>query len=302
MDHRQVVQDFLVSRRAQLTPERAGLPAYGGTRRVPGLRREEVALLAGLSVDYYGRLERGNLSGASESVLEAVARALQLDDVERQHLFDLARSSSGTARPARRRKAAASPRPAITTILAGLTGIPAYVRTSRMEILAANQLCRALYGGVLDEDRLPVNLARYLFLDPHSRGFFLDWDQVADDFTGALRAQAGRDPRDKALSDLIGELSTRSDEFVARWARQNVRLHQTARKRLHNHVVGDIELTGNALELPGDDLTLIVYTADVGSTAEDQLRLLAGWTATHSAPNPSLTNPTGSTHLSPGSD
>ena len=130
-----------------------------------------------------------------------------------------------------------------------MTGVPAYVRTSRMEIVAANELCRALYGGVLDEDRLPVNLARYLFLDPHSRGFFLDWDHVADDFTGALRAQAGRDPRDKALSDLIGELSTRSDEFVARWARQNVRLHRTARKRLHNRLVGDIELTGDALEL-----------------------------------------------------
>ena len=161
-----------------------------------------------------------------------------------------------------------------------MTTIPAYVRTSRMEIVAANELCRALYGGVLDEDRLPLNLARYVFLDPHSRGFFLDWDQVADDLVGSLRTQAGRDPRDTALSDLIGELSTRSDEFVARWARQNVRLHRTARKRLHNRVVGDIELTGNALELLGDDLTLIAYTADVGSQAEDQLQLLATWTAT----------------------
>ena len=156
-----------------------------------------------------------------------------------------------------------------------------------MEIVAANELCRALYGGVLDEDRLPLNLARYLFLDPHSRGFFLDWDHVADDLVGALRVQAGRDPRDRALSDLIGELSTRSDEFVARWARQNVRLHRTARKRLHNRVVGDIELTGNALELLGDDLTLIAYTADAGSQAEDQLQLLATWTATqHTATEP----------------
>ena len=165
------------------------------------------------------------------------------------------------------------------SILAGLT-IPAYVRTSRMDIVAANELCRALYGGALDADRLPVNLARYLFLDPHSRGVFLDWESVADDLAGALRVQVGRDPRDKALSDLIGELSTRSDEFVARWARQNVRLHRTARKRLHNRVVGDIELTGSALELPGDELTLIAYTADVGSQAEDQLQLLANWAAT----------------------
>ena len=248
-------------------------------------------MLAGLSVDYYARLERGNLSGASESVLEAVARALQLDDAERQHLFDLARHTESTAsRQSRRPKPSAMPRPAVTAILAGMT-IPAYVRTSRMEIIAANELCRALYGGVLDEDRLPLNLARYLFLDPHSRGFFLDWDHVADDQVGALRAQAGRDPRDKALSDLIGELSTRSDEFVARWARQNVRLHRTARKQLHNRVVGDIELTGNALELLGDELTLIAYTADPGSRAEDQLQLLASWTATqHTVTDPATTH------------
>ena len=291
MDHRKAIRDFLISRRARLSPEQAGLPRYGGKRRVPGLRREEVALLAGLSVDYYGRLERGNLSGASESVLEAVARALQLNDAERQHLFDLARHTSAAApRVTRRKPAVPAPRPAVASILAGMTTIPAYVRTSRMEILAANELCRTLYGGVLDEDRLPLNLARYLFLDPHSRGFFLDWDHVADDLVAALRVQAGRDPRDKALSELIGELSTRSDEFVLRWARQDVRLHRTARKRLHNRVVGDIELTGNALELPGDDLTLIAYTADAGSPAEDQLRLLATWTATqHSTTQPTTT-------------
>jgi hypothetical protein len=149
-----------------------------------------------------------------------------------------------------------------------------------MEILAANELCQALYGGALDNERLPLNLARYLFLDPHSRGFFLDWDAVADDLTGALRIEAGRDPRDRALSDLIGELSTRSDEFVARWARQNVRLRRMTRKRLHDGVVGDIELTGSALELPGDDLVLIAYTADPGSQAEDQLKLLAALSAT----------------------
>jgi transcriptional regulator with XRE-family HTH domain len=280
VDHRKEVRDFLVSRRARVTPEQAGLPSYGGRRRVPGLRREEVAMLAGLSVDYYGRLERGNLAGASESVLEAVAR-VRLDDAERQHLFDLARHTETTAarRPAGPRAAAAA-RPAVTSILAGMTTIPAYVRTARMEIVAANELCRALYGGALDDDRLPLNLAWYVFLDPHSRGFFLDWDHVADDLVGSLRVQVGHDPRDKGLSNLIGELSTRSDEFVVRWARQDVRLHRTARKRLHNRVVGEIELTGNALELLGDDLTLIAYTADVGSQAEDQLRLLASWAAT----------------------
>lgn len=245
-------------------------------------------MLAGVSVDYYARLERGQLAGASESVLEAVARALRLDDAERQHLFDLARNAEHrVSRPTRRKSAPAVPRPAVTSILAGMTGVPAYVRTPRMEILAANHLCRALYGGALDEARLPLNVARYVFLDPHSRGFFLDWDAVADDLVGALRIEVGHDPRDRALSDLIGELSTRSDEFVDRWARQNVRLHRTTLKRLHNRVVGEIELTGNALELPDDDLVLIVYTAAPDSSAEDQLKLLAAWAASNE-PNADL--------------
>jgi hypothetical protein len=283
VDRRRDIQEFLTSRRARLSPERAGLGRSGDQRRVAGLRREDVATLAGVSVDYYARLERGQLAGASDSVLEAVARALQLDEAEREHLFDLARRvDRGPATKPRRKPASASaPRPAVMSILTGMAELPAYVRTRRMEILAANELCRTLYGGALDEDRLPLNLARYLFVDPHSRGFFLDWESVADDLVGALRIEAGRDPRDRALSDLIGELSTRSDEFVARWARQNVRLHRSTRKRLHNRVVGEIELTGNALELPGDDLVVIAYTADPGSPAEDQLRLLAAWAASH---------------------
>jgi hypothetical protein len=175
-----------------------------------------------------------------------------------------------------------------------MTTVPAYVRNARGDILAANDLCRALYGGVLDEDRLPLNVARYVFLDPHSRGFFVDWDGVADDLAGALRVEAGRNPHDRSLSDLIGELSTRSEAFVARWARQHVRLHRTARKRLHNAVIGDIELTGDALELVGDGLTLIAYTAEPGSAAEDQLRLLATWTASQDL-NRSTTQPDDST-------
>lgn len=287
------VRDFLASRRARLTPEQVGLPSYGGHRRVKGLRREEVALLAGVSVDYYSRLERGHLAGASEEVLDAVARALQLDDAEHQHLLDLARSTAPRPGRPRSAKQAAAPRDAVLSILRGMTGIPAYVRTSRMDILAANQLCRALYGGPLDEDKLPLNVARYVFLDPHSRGFFLDWEAVADDAVGALRMQAGRDVRDRALSDLIGELSTRSDAFTTRWARQNVRLHRSTRKRLHNRVVGEIELTGNALELPGDGLVLVAYTADPGSPAEEQLQLLATWAAT---PHPTTAGRQGDHH------
>ncbi|GAB3751299.1 helix-turn-helix domain-containing protein [Microlunatus parietis] len=284
MDRRKDIQEFLTSRRSRLTPEQAGLPTFGDRRRVHGLRREEVAMLAGVSVDYYARLERGHLAGASDTVLEAVARALKLDEAEYQHLLDLARTTP--AAPAARRSTRPKQsglRPAVRTIIDGLTGIPAYVRTPTMDILAANELCQALYDGALDNDKLPVNLARFLFLDPHARDIYLEWEQVADDLAGSLRTQAGRDPRNRALSDLVGELSTRSDDFATRWAKQNVRLHRTARKTLHNRIVGDIQFTGNALDLAGDDLVLVAYTADPGSNAEDQLQLLISWIATRRA-------------------
>ena len=257
------------------------MPTYGEKRRVPGLRREEVASLAGVSFDYYARLERGNLSGVSDSVVEAVARALQLDEAERQHLFDLAKAASA---PASRPRSAKPPvirvRQAVHSILGGMTGTPAYVRNARLDILAANDLCFALYDGVLVRDDMPFSLARFVFLDPYAKAFFLDWDTVARDMVGALRTQAGRDPYDRGLSDLIGELATRSDSFAARWARHDVRLHRTARKRLGNRVVGEIELTGDALDLAGDGLTMIAYSAEPGSQAEDQLKLLATWSAT----------------------
>jgi len=257
------------------------MPTYGEKRRVPGLRREEVASLAGVSFDYYARLERGNLSGVSDSVVEAVARALQLDEAERQHLFDLAKAAST---PASRPRSAKPPvirvRQAVHSILGGMTGTPAYVRNARLDILAANDLCFALYDGVLVRDDMPFSLARFVFLDPYAKAFFLDWDTVARDMVGALRTQAGRDPYDRGLSELIGELATRSDSFAARWARHDVRLHRTARKRLGNRVVGEIELTGDALDLAGDGLTMIAYSAEPGSQAEDQLKLLATWSAT----------------------
>lgn len=288
MDERSEIREFLVSRRARVTPDQVGLRSHGA-RRVPGLRREEVALLAGLSVDYYARLERGRISGASEQVLDAIARALLLDEAERAHLFDLANAAarSTRARTTHRPNGTTGPRPEVLAIIDALT-VPAYVRTARMDILAANSLCRALYGSALNA--LPLNLARFVFLDPRSEDLFADWPQVADDTVAALRVQAGRDPRDTALSNLIGELSTRSDAFVHRWAQRNVASHLRSRKVLRTRVVGEIELTGNALELPGDDLTLIVYTADVGSAADEQLRLLAAWAATpDDKPAPSTT-------------
>lgn len=286
MDHREDVHDFLAGRRARITPAQAGLPVFDDKRRVAGLRREEVASLAGVSVDYYARLERGNLRGVSDSVLEALVRALQLDEAECAHLFDLARAANATtAARARHAKTTRTPRDPVRqnvrSILAGMTGTPAYVRNTRMDILAANDLCTVLYDGILDPQALPVNLARFVFLDDRSRDFLGDWDTFAAQVVSALRTQVGRSPADRALSDLVGELTTRSDEFSTRWARHNVRLHNTARKTLHNSLVGDIELTGDAMQLPGDELTVIAYSAAPGSPAEEKLSFLASWAAQH---------------------
>jgi transcriptional regulator with XRE-family HTH domain len=279
VDNRAEVRDFLTTRRARITPESAGLPTYGEQRRVPGLRRTEVAQLAGMSVEYYTRLERGNLAGVSEPVLDSLARALCLDDAEREHLFDLARAASTSARTPRRTGSRAV-RPSIYRILDALA-TPAYLRNRRFDILAANQLCFALYADVLAPESLPLNLARFMFLDRRAEEVYLDWDAVADDTVAALRIEAGRNPFDRKLSDLVGELATRSDAFRTRWARHNVRLHRTAAKRLHNPVVGDLTLTGDALELPGEDLILITYTAPADSPAQEQLNFLTSWTATH---------------------
>jgi transcriptional regulator with XRE-family HTH domain len=290
VDNRAEVRDFLTSRRARLTPEQAGLAAYGGNRRVTGLRRTEVAILAGVSIEYYTRMERGNLSGVSEAVLDALARALQLDEAERGHLFDLARAASGPTRAATRRTSKATLRPSIGRILDAMTGAPSYVRNARMDILAANPLCMTLYADILTPQTLPVNIARFVFLDDRAASFFLDWPTVADDLVAALRTESGRSPLDRNLSDLVGELATRSDGFRIRWARHNVRLHHTAVKRLHNPIVGDIELTGDVLDLPADGLTMITYTAVAASPAQEQLDFLASWTTTHLTPNPTKTS------------
>ncbi|QGF23242.1 helix-turn-helix domain-containing protein [Raineyella fluvialis] len=273
------VREFLISRRARITPAQAGLPAYGGTRRVAGLKREEVAMLTGVSTEYYAKLERGNLRGVSESVLASLAAALQLDEAERTHLFDLARAAASSKASATRR-VREEMRPSVERILAGMTGVPAYVRNSRMDIVAANGLCFALYTGILSPETLPLNLARFMFLDPRSREFFLEWETLADDLAAALRTESGRLPRDRALNSLIGDLAAGSTEFSTRWARHNVRFHRSARKTLHHPLVGDIELTGDALDLPGEELTIIAYTAEPGSHAQEQLDFLISWSAT----------------------
>lgn len=292
MDNSKDIRDFLMSRRAKITPAQAGLPAFGGTRRVPGLKRDEVAMLAGVSTEYYSRLERGNLRGVSESVLDSVARTLQLDEAERVHLFDLAKAAapSSASRSGGARRTHMEVRPSTQRILDGMTGTPAYIRNSRWDIIAANRLCFTLYTGILSPDTLPQNLARFIFLNPRSQDFFVEWDAVADDLAAAIRAQSGRSPGDRALNSLIGDLAAGSTEFSTRWARHNVRHHRSARKTLHNPLVGDIELTGDALELPGEDLTLIAYTAEPGSHAKEQLDFLASWNTTHPVPAESPSN------------
>jgi transcriptional regulator with XRE-family HTH domain len=280
VDNKNEIREFLASRRARLGPEQAGLPIYGANRRVPGLRREEVAMLAGVSVDYYTRLERGNLRGTSEAVLDGLARALQLDEAERTHLFDLARAANATQRT-RRRPGPQRVRPGVQRMLDAMTGAPAWVRNGRMDFLAGNRLGYALYSEMFTDPVRPANNARFVFLNPRSMEFFVDWERAANDIVGLLRAEAGRNPYDRALTELVGELSTRSETFRTRWAAHDVRFHRTGRKQLHHPVVGDLDLSFEAMELPGEDLTVLAYTAEPGSPSQDALSLLASWAATN---------------------
>jgi transcriptional regulator with XRE-family HTH domain len=283
MDTTNDIAEFLTSRRARITPEQAGLPTYG-KRRVPGLRREEVASLAGVSIDYYKRLERGKVSGVSDSVLEALAGALHLDDAERAHLLDLARAANPMA-PRRRRPVQQRVRPVVQRILDSI-GTPALVRNARVDYLAANRLGRGLYAPLFESREQPANSARFTFLDRAAVDFYADWERVANDLVAHLRSEAGRHPYDRGLSDLVGELSTRSAEFRTRWAAHNVRFHRTGTKRLHHPVVGDLDLSYETMELAADaGLNLTVYTAEAGSASQQALDILASWTATLDEPD-----------------
>jgi len=236
-------------------------------------------MLAGISVEYYTRLERGNATGVSEDVLEGIARALQLDEAEHAHLFDLVRTANMT-RPARR-PAQERVRPSVQRILDAMTEVPAYVRNARLDILSANRLGYALYSEVFTDRVRPANMARFLFLNQRAGDFFGDWERIANDAVAILRAAAGRDPYDRNLSDLIGELSTRSEEFRVRWAAHNVKFHRTGVKTLHHPLVGVLTLSYEALELPGDGgQRILVYTAEPDSPSQEALNLLASWSAT----------------------
>ncbi|GAA2751781.1 helix-turn-helix transcriptional regulator [Amnibacterium kyonggiense] len=281
MDEKAEVRDFLTTRRARITPEEAGLPAYGGNRRVSGLRREEVAMLAGVSVDYYANLERGNLGGASDSVLASISRALHLDGAEHEHLFDLARRAAAGGRMAPHRTAAPSVRPSILRVLDAVEDVPAWVRNAHYDVLATNRLAHALLVQVFADPARPANLARFTLLDPAAKIFWRDWERTASDTIAYLRTQAARTPHDKALSDLIGELATRGTEFSRLWAKHDVRFHRAGYKRIHHPVVGDLDLSFEAMEFPSDPgLVLTVYTPEPGSSSADALRLLATWAAT----------------------
>lgn len=280
-DVRGEIREFLSTRRARISPEQAGLPLYGGDRRrVSGLRREEVAVLAGISIEYYTKLERGNAAGVSEGVIDGIAHALQLDEAERTHLLALIHTAS-TTRPPRRPPARQRVRPTVQRVLDSMSGTPAFVINERLDILTANALGLALYSPVLADPVRPPNNARFTFLDPQATEFFREWERVANDVVALLRAEAGRDPYDRQLSDLIGELSTRSEEFRVRWAAHDVRTHTTGVKLLHHPVVGDLDLPFESFPLAADpSQSLLTYTAEPGSPSQDALNLLASWAAT----------------------
>lgn len=294
-DLRRDVREFLVSRRARITPDRSGLPTWGVNRRVPGLRREEVALLAGVSVEYYVRLERGNLGGASEPVLDAVADALQLDEAERAHLHDLARASADTSRGSRQ-----PPGPQVRTqvhwLLAAMDGTAAYVRNACTDVLAATTLARALYSPLYEMAGRP-NVARFVFLDPRAPEFFVEWEKVAGEAAALLRSLAGENPYDRGLTALVGELSTRSERFRALWAAHNVRQHRTGTKLFRHPVAGELTLHYESMELTADPgLRLNAYFAEPGSDSAERLALLASWAA---APPTRLADPVETTHPPP---
>ncbi|MPV38038.1 helix-turn-helix transcriptional regulator [Georgenia subflava] len=292
MDNRASIKDFLASRRARLSPTEVGLPT-SARRRVPGLRREEVAVLAGVSTEWYTRLEKGHIAGVSEDVLDAVAHALRLDDEERTYLFDLARAARPTRSiPTRRREVALGP--PVHWMLDSITLSAAFVRDGRLDVIATNPLARALHAPMFASPTTTghgrANFARYHFLDPDSRGFFIDWDDGASATVALLRAEAAREPHDRALRELIGELSTLSEEFRALWAAHNVRIRHEGTKRLQHPDVGALELTYQSANLPAPGRTvhdLSLYTAEPGTEHEERLKLLASLAAPspHSRPD-----------------
>ncbi|MEV7927141.1 MULTISPECIES: helix-turn-helix transcriptional regulator [unclassified Kitasatospora] len=290
MDQRTELSEFLRSRRARLRPEDVGLPDSTTRRRVPGLRREELALLAGVSTAYYTRLEQGHGESVSAAVLDAIARVLRLSPAEREHLGRL-------TRPARRRpgRAAARPqrvRPALQQLLDAMDCVPAYVLGRRLDIIGWNRLGTALLGDFAAMPPEQRNMAWQLFLEPASRELYEDWDGKATDVVGMLRLDAGRDPDDPRLASLIGELSLKSADFRRLWATHSIQDKGHGTKRLHHPVVGRLNLQYETLRPAGDvDQVLVTYHAEPGSSSAESLRLLASWAATEFHPEPAEATP-----------
>ena len=283
MDNHDDLSQFLVSRRAKLSLDQVGLPDFGGRRRVPGLRREEVALLAGMSPEYYKRLERGNAKGASEAVIDGVSRALQLDEAEHAHLYELIRAANAGAHPQRRRPAGKTQvSPTLQQTIDAMSTVPVYVQNGRLDAVATNRLGRALFSEMFEDARQPVNAARFAFLDARAQTFYRDWESNARQIVALLRVEAGRSPYDRQLSDLVGELSTRSDLFRKLWGAHDVREHRSGIKSIHHPIVGDLDLNYLGLDLASDRaLQMLVFSAEPGTASHDGLQLLANWAATN---------------------
>lgn len=280
------VRDFLATRRARITPELAGIPRGGGVRRVPGLRREEVATLAGVSVDYYTRIEKGDLTGVSDEILDAIARTLQLTDDENAYLYDLARTARRPAHPRRRSNGTTTVAPQVQLLMDAMGSSPVIALTRRLDIIAANSLGRALFdiayaSPTRKSAATAPNLAAFVFLDPAAESFYEDLDDAADTCVRILRAQAGATPHDARLTQLIGELSTRSTSFRTRWAAHDVGVHRTGTKTLNHRDVGPLTLGFEELTLDSaPSLVLSVYVAEPASPTAERLQLLAAWATT----------------------
>ncbi|SDT04151.1 Transcriptional regulator, contains XRE-family HTH domain [Brevibacterium sandarakinum] len=278
MDSRAEISSFLNSRRARLSPEEAGVPLYSGSRRVPGLRREEVAHLAGVSSDYYARLERGKISGASREVLEAVARALKLDDDERDHLFNLVQITQRRS-PRKKSSNRTIVRPGIQSVLDSID-TPALVQNARLDRLAFNRIGRALHSLPADGSHDQYNYAQWLFLDSRAKRFHRDYADAAHNVVALLHAATAQDPYDKELIEVIGTLSTQSDQFRTMWASHDVFRYRAGAKLLTHAEVGDLEFGYESFELSTDPgLVMLVYTVEPDSPTADAMKLLASWTA-----------------------
>ena len=289
---RAALRDYLTTRRERITPGDVGLPAFSGRRRVKGLRREEVAMLAGISPEYYTRLERGTAAGISPEIVDTVATALRLDGDERVHLDRLIAALAPAARRKRRPTKPDTVSTGVQVMLDALQDLPAIVFNGRLDIVAVNELGRALYSSHFTGQEQP-NAARFLFLDEaRARLFWPEWEKLAEDVVAILRVQAGLNPEDPALVELVGQLSTRSEEFRTRWAANNVRAHRAGVKLFNHAVIGQVALPAETMTITASpDHIITVFAPQPGTPEHDALRLLASWNAEHASVAPAANRP-----------